>query len=102
MSRSSSADASFAYWKADCLSQGHGIIQARPCSPPCNRCRGEIVGAADRHGAVAASSIRRSAPAMMSRTWCTTSGFTEIDVMPNRTSCSAILGSVGGRLATQR
>jgi hypothetical protein len=39
----------------------------RPCTP-CSRWRGEIVGAAARHGALAASRMRRSAPAMMSRT----------------------------------
>ena len=46
---------------------------------PGSRCRGEMVGAAALQGAEAASRMRRSAPAMMSRTWCTTSGFTEIE-----------------------
>jgi hypothetical protein len=49
----------------------------------------EIVGAAARHGALAASRMRRSAPAMMSRTWCTTSGFTEIDVIPRGMNSAA-------------
>jgi hypothetical protein len=42
------------------------MTQGRPWSR-CSRCREEIVGATGRHGTVAASRTRRSAPAMMLR-----------------------------------
>ena len=61
-----------------------------------------MVGAGDRHGAVAASRMRRSAPAMMSRTWCATSGLTEIDVGAELHQLLGVLGSIRRRLAAER
>ena len=58
-----------------------------------SRCRGEMVGAAARQGAEAASRMRRSAPAMMSRTWCTTSWI-------HRDRCNAQLHQLLGVLGS--
>ena len=64
------------------------------------RCPKDLRGAtpplAGRPGTVASRSIRHSASATVLRTAATASGFTEMDVIPWRTRCSAKAGRFDG------
>ena len=58
--------------------------------------RGADTAARGRPGTAASSSIRHSAAATVLRTAATASGFTEMEVMPWRTRCSAKAGRLDG------